>query len=115
MTSALCWAHARRKFFELADIAGNLRKGRSAHAVCPVALEAVERIDALFESERGLGGLPADARLQARQRLSRPLVDDLHGWLIAERAQLSKHNPVARAISYMVEKEGRWEAFTRFL
>ena len=113
--SALCWAHARRKFFELADIAGNLRKGKSADAISPVALEAVRRIDALFDIERGINGLPTGARLQARQRLARPLVDELHGWLVAERAQLSKHNPVARAINYMFEKEGRWEAFTRFL
>ena len=28
---------------------------------------------------------------------------------------MSKHNPVAKAIDYMFEKEGRWEAFTRFL
>ena len=28
VTSALCWSHARRKFFELADIAGNVRKGK---------------------------------------------------------------------------------------
>ena len=115
VTSALCWSHARRKFFELADIAGNLRKGRSACEISPVALEAVRRIDALFDIERSLNGLPAEARLQARQRLSRALVDELHGWLVAERAQLSKHNPVAKAINYMFEKEGRWEAFTRFL
>ncbi len=115
VTSALCWSHARRKFFELADIAGNVRKGKSAHEISPVALEAVNRIDALFDIERGLGGLPAEARLQARQRLSRPLVDDLHGWLLAERAGMSKHNPVAKAINYMFEKESRWAAFTRFL
>jgi transposase len=115
VTSALCWSHARRKFFELADIAGNVRKGRAAHEISPVALEAVRRIDALFDIERCLIGLPALARLEARTRLSRPLLDDLHGWLLAERAGMSKHNPVARAINYMFEKEGRWEAFTRFL
>jgi transposase len=115
VTSALCWSHARRKFFELADIAGNVRKGRPAHEISPVALEAVMRIDALFDIERGLGGLPAEARLEARQRLSRPLVGDLHGWLLAERARMSKHNPVAKAINYMFEKQGRWAAFTRFL
>ena len=115
VTSALCWSHARRKFFELADIAGNVRKGKPAHEISPVALEAVKRIDALFDIERGLGGLTAEARLEARQRLSRPLVDDLHGWLLAERAGMSKHNPVAKAINYMFEKEGRWAAFTRFL
>lgn len=115
VTSALCWSHARRKFFELADIAGNVRKGKSAHEISPVALEAVKRIDALFDIERGLAGMSAEARLEDRMRLSRPLVDDLQGWLLAERAGMSRHNPVAKAINYMFEKEGRWEAFTRFL
>lgn len=113
--SALCWSHARRKFFELADIAGNVRKGKPAHEISPVALEAVTRIDALFDIERGINRLPAAARLEARQRLSRPLVEALHDWLLAERARLSKHNPVAKAINYMFEKAGRWDAFTRFL
>ena len=113
--SALCWSHARRKFFELADIAGNVRKGKPAHEISPVALEAVTRIDALFDIERGINGLPAAARREARQRLSRPLVETLHDWLLAERARMSKHNPVAKAINYMFEKAGRWDAFTRFL
>ncbi|MDO6725302.1 IS66 family transposase, partial [Celeribacter halophilus] len=84
--SALCWAHARRKFFELADIAGNVRKGKPAHQISPVALEAVKRIDAIFDIEREINGLDADARLAVRQKLSRPLVDNLHDWLLAERA-----------------------------
>ena len=53
ITPALCWAHARRQFFELADIAANARRGRNAAAISPVALEAVRRIDALFAIERG--------------------------------------------------------------
>lgn len=114
VASALCWAHARRKFFELADIAGNVRKGKPAHQISPVALEAVTRIDALFEIERGINGLEADTRLAARQALSRPLVEDLHDWLKAERTRMSKHNLVVKAINYMVEN-GHWGAFTRFL
>jgi transposase len=114
VTSALCWSHARRKFFELADIAGNVRKGRPAHEISPVALEAVKRIDALFDIERGINGLSADARLEARQRLARPLVEVLRDWLLAVRARMSKHAPVAKAINYMFEK-GRWTDFTRFL
>ncbi len=43
------------------------------------------------------------------------MVEELHDWLRAERAQMSKHNPVAKAINYMFEEDGRWEAFTRFL
>ncbi|QKJ94455.1 IS66 family transposase [Agrobacterium pusense] len=113
--SALCWSHARRKFFELADIAGNVRKGKPAHEISPVALEAVARIDAFFEIERNINGKSAEERLAARQQHTRPLVEDLHDWLMAQRSPMSKHNPVAKAINYMFEKDGRWEAFTRFL
>jgi transposase len=115
VTSALCWSHARRKFFELADIAGNVRKGKSAHDISPIALEAVQRIDAIFDIERDINGLSAEDRHAARQALSRPLVEALHAWFIEQRARMSKHNPVAKAIAYMIGKAGRWEAFTAFL
>ena len=52
VASALCWAHARRKFFELADVEKNIRKGKNAKEISPIAFEAVRRIDALFEIER---------------------------------------------------------------
>ncbi len=112
--SALCWSHARRKFFELADIKGNARKGKPAHDISPVALEAVARIDAIFDIERGINGLNVADRQVARHQLSRPLVEELHDWLRTERDRLSKHNPVAKAIDYMFKAE-RWLAFTRFL
>lgn len=111
---ALCWSHARRKFFELADLKGNTRKGKPAHDISPVALEAVARIDEIFDIERGINGLTAAERQAARHQLSRPLIEGLQGWLRAERDRLSKHNPVAKAIDYMFKAE-RWPAFTRFL
>lgn len=114
--SALCWSHARRKFFELADIKATARKGRSvAEEISPIALEAVKRIDAIFDAEREITGMGAEARQDTRKRLVRPMVDDLHDWMRAERARMSKHNPVAKAINYMFEQDGRWDAFTRFL
>lgn len=114
--SALCWSHARRKFFELADVKATARKGRSvAEEISPVALEAVKRFDAISDVEREINGLTAVARHDARQRLARPMVSDLHDWLRSERARMSKHNPLAKAINYMFEEDGRWEAFTRFL
>jgi transposase len=112
--SALCWSHARRKFFELADIKGNARKGKPAHDISPAALEAVTKIDTIFDIERQINGLDATSRLEARQRLSRPLVEDLRDWMQAEQDTMSRHNPVAKAIAYMFKKD-RWEAFTRFL
>lgn len=68
----------------------------------------------IFDIERGINGLTAAARQAARDHLSQPLVEDLQGWLRAERDRLSKHNPVAKAIDYMFKAE-RWPAFTRFL
>ncbi len=44
-----------------------------------------------------------------------PLVDNLHDWLLEERAKMSRHNKVAKAINYMFEKEDSWQAFTAFL
>ena len=114
--SALCWSHARRKFFELADIADNVRSGKPAHDISPIALEAVKRIDAIFDIEREINGIDARARLAARQERCRPLVEDLRNWLLEERAKLSKHNGVAKAIDYFTTpKHGRWVAFTAFL
>ena len=72
-------------------------------------------LDAIFDVEREINGLDANTRLAIRQDLSRPLVNNLHDWLQEERAKLSKHNKVAKAINYMFEKDGRWQAFTAFL
>ena len=70
LTQALCWAHSRRKFFVLADIAANAKRGKNATPISPVALEAVKRIDALFDIERDINGLSANERLQRRQQES---------------------------------------------
>ena len=114
--SALCWSHARRKFFELADIAGNVRKNKPAHDISPAALEAVKRIDAIFDVEREINGMDAGTRLAVRQERSRPLIEALRSWLLEERARMSKHNGVAKAIDYLMPPKGdRWAAFTAFL
>jgi len=73
------------------------------------------RIDAIFDVEREINGLSAAARLDVRKQRVVPLVNDLHDWMRTERAGMSKHNPVAKAINYMLDGTGRWEAFTAFL
>jgi len=72
----------------------------------------VRRIDAVFDIEREINGLPAERRMVARRQRSAPLVTALEAWLRAERAKLSRHNAVAKAVDYMLT---RWPAFTRFL
>ena len=111
---AACWSHARRKFFVLADVAINARNktlGKQT-AIAPLALDAVKRIDAIFEAEREINGFSADRRLAVRHERVAPLVADLEGWMRSERARLSRHSEVAKAMDYMLK---RWEAFARFL
>jgi transposase len=112
ITAALCWAHARRQFFELADIAANARRGRSAAAISPIALEAVKRIDDLFDIERGINGQSAEERLRVRRKQSAPLVAALEAWLREQRSRLSNSSAVAGPIDYMLR---RWDRFIRFL
>ena len=73
ITEALCWSHARRKFFELADIATNARRGKDAPPISPIAFEAVQRIDALFDIEREINGLTSEQRLAVREERSVPI------------------------------------------
>lgn len=112
VTSALCWSHAHRGFFELADIAASARRGPGAAPVSPIALEAVTRIDVLFAIEREINGLSADARRQVRQERSRTLVEDLRTWLGEQRVRLSRSATVAKPIDYMLR---RWDRFASFL
>jgi transposase len=107
VTEALCWAHARRKFYELADLA---RAGKAPPA--PLAAEAVRRIDAIFAHEREINGRPAATRRAWRQEHVAPLVGGLEGWMRAERPKLSRHVEVAKAMDYMLK---RWPAFARFV
>ena len=88
VTEALCWAHGRRKFFELADIAANARRGKDAKPISPLGLEAVRRIDAIFDLERTINGADSATRLALRRERTAPLVTDLERWMRAERERL---------------------------
>ena len=101
IVEAACWAHARRKFFDLA----RLQKA-------PIAIAAVERIDALFAIEREINGMMPQQRLAVRNERSRPLIAELETWLRTQRGKLSRRSETAKAIDYSLK---RWLALTRFL
>jgi transposase len=110
ITEASCWAHGRRKFFELADVTAKA-SGKLA-VIAPLAFEAVKRIDAIFDIEREINGRSIEERLAVRGARVAPLVSDLETWMRAQRAKLSRHSDVAKAMNYMLN---RWDTFTRFL
>ena len=110
-----CFAHARRKFFELADVEGAARRksrGQRSSMIYPIALEAVQRLDALFAIERTINGTTPAERLAVRQDLSAPLMADLHDWLTTQVGKLSRSHDLTKACLYMLK---RWDAFSRFL
>ena len=99
----------------MADLAENARRkaqGKNPAVISLLALEAVRRIDALFEIERASNGQSAERRSAVRQQLSAPLVADLEAWMREQRAKLSCGNEVAKAMDYMTK---RLSAFTRVL
>jgi transposase len=101
ITEAGCWAHFRRKFFDLA----RLRKA-------PIAIEAVRRIDEVLAIERNINGQSVEQRRAVRREQSKPLVDKLEEWLREGRKKLSLKHPLVKAMDYGLK---RWAVFVRFL
>ena len=96
---AFCWAHVRRKFYELADNS-------------PVAVEVLQRIAALYKIEDEVRGAPAEQRQQIRNERSRVIVDDLRIFLEAKNRQVSAKAKLGEAIRYALT---RWDGLSRFL
>jgi transposase len=95
-----CWAHVRRKFYDL----------QVAHK-SPVAQEALERIGALYAIEDEIRGRPPNERREIRQARARPLLESLRAWLESCLTKLSKKSDTTVAVKYAL---GRWEALTRY-
>lgn len=98
---AFCWAHVRRRFYELA-----------AAGASPVATDVLARIASLYAVEAGVRGQSPERRRAARQEHSRPRVENLHDLLDARLAQVSRKSRLAEAIRYALT---RWDGLTRFL
>jgi hypothetical protein len=96
---AYCWAHARRKLFEL-------------HKSSPIAREGLAQIAALYKVEAEIRGRPAAERLAARQARSAPLVEAFGIWLERQRARVSKKSRLGQALSYIANQ---WDGLQVFL
>lgn len=101
---AACWAHARRKYFEIHKQQHQL-PGTFAH-------QAVQRIARLYAVEADIRGKPADVRMRERQARTGPILDEMYSWLNATLGQLSAKSPMAMAIGYSLSN---WRALRRFV
>ena len=97
---AACWAHVRRKFYDI----------QVAHKSL-VAAEALERIGALYAIEKEIQGRLPEQRREMRNTRSRPLLGSLKQWLEETLVKLSKKSDTAMAVRYAL---GRWKALMRY-
>ena len=100
LLEAACWAHARRKFYDVHQATQS-----------PLALAALQMIGALYAIEAEIRGQPPDQRQAIRQARAGPLLDDFRRWCLATLRSISKKSELAGAIHYTLS---RWQAFTRY-
>ncbi len=99
-----CWAHARRKWWDL-FVAGK----RDPDSL---AAEALRRIRALYDIEDEVRGQLPEVRRARRQARAGPLLKGLHTWLQELLPRVSAKSEIAQAIGYSL---ARWKALTRYV
>jgi transposase len=101
VTLAHCWAHVRRKFYDIAQ-----------GSPSPIAAEALQRIAVIYQIETEIRGQSAEVRRAVRQDRAKPAVAALKAWLMERLAEVSGKSVIARAIRYALDL---WEGLVRFL
>jgi hypothetical protein len=99
IAEAGCWAHVRRKFFDVHAAIGS-----------PIAKEALDRIGQLYGIEEAIKGMPPDQRRKERQQRSLPIAEALAAWAEETVRKLSRKSELAAAFRYM---RARWSALIR--
>jgi transposase len=98
---AACWAHARRKFYDVQQATGS-----------PIAAEALRRIADLYAIETAIRGQTAAIRQSTRQAKSLPLVAAMKAWLETQLTHIPPRSGLADAIRYALT---RWNSLCCFL
>jgi hypothetical protein len=100
LTEAACWAHARRKFFDLHEATGS-----------PLAHEALARIGALYAIEADIRGRSPDERRAMREERTEPILTELRSFFLVTLHKVSKKSDLAGAVHYALTQ---WDALCRF-
>ena len=111
LTQALCWCSRTAASSSSSPTSPSARRGKNAAPISPMALEAVKRIDALFDIEREINGRSPKSVSPSGRSGACPFSPIWRTGCATERARLSRHAPVAKAMDYMLT---RWEGFARF-
>jgi len=95
-----CWAHARRKFFDL-HVANQ----------SPLAQQALVRIAKLYEIEAHVKEMTVEDRQRYRQEHAVTALSNLKSWLVENRLKLAPNSAMAKAFDYTLR---RWDALERY-
>ena len=104
ITSANCWAHARRDYADALKALGTKNKAANAQTI---AGQALTKIGAFFNIEKELKSLTAQERLKERRKRIKPLVDEYFEWVkatLADKSLLLKGKTV-KGLNYSVNQE----------
>jgi len=93
ITLAACWAHARRKFYEIQQATAS-----------PIATEALARIAALYNIEKEIRGRSPEECQKTRLALSAPLITEMRIWLEVQLARIPPKRTLAKAIRYALSR-----------
>ncbi len=96
-----CWSHARRKVYDVHHTTAS-----------PIALDALQRIGALFGIESDIRGQSPEQRAAARQEHARPLLDQLQAFLDTSLTRISGKSALAQAIRYALS---RWKELSHYI
>ena len=100
LTEVGCWMHARRYWFKALE-SDQQRMGPALHLIAR-----------LYAVEDRARGFTVEERLALRRRLSAPVMEKLHQYVLEIRDEVLPRSPAARAVRYTLNQ---WEALTRFL
>jgi transposase len=95
-----CLAHARRKFFDLAQASGS-----------PIATRALRHVARLYRIEAQAKDQTVEERQRLRAKHAKPRLRLFHAWLLKTRAQVPNGSGTAKVIDYSLK---RWEALVRY-
>ena len=101
ITEIACWAHARRKFYEIYEA-----------KTSDLAKDALDYIKTLYRIEAECKTLSEKERLHIRQTQSKKVIDEFYKWIIEQRLKVPKGSPISKAMHYTLK---RWEALNRYL
>ena len=108
-TLAGCWAHARRRFFEVEKFAKKSLSGTAK----PIASTALVFIRKLYAIEAETKDLSPELRLKERQEKSVPILERFHDWLTLHRDEVVPKSPTGKAINYTLSIWSKLGEFSR--